>query len=250
MKYMGSKNRIAKHILPIMLAEAKKNNITTWVEPMVGGGNMIDKVPNTFKRVGADYNRYLIDFFVSIQHGWTPPEHVSADQYQSIKSNKENDTKLTFWAGIGCSYCGKWFGGYANDYPENRRNKNGALPNFQKEVRNGLMKQLPKIKEVDFIFSSYENLIFTEKSLIYCDPPYDGTTKYKDDFNHSKFWEWCRGKVSEGHIVFVSEYNAPDDFQCVKEIHTNTQLGNGSNSGNQVKTEKLFVYNQFHGLDF
>lgn len=37
MKYMGSKNRIAKHILPIMLAEAEKNNITTWVEPFVGG---------------------------------------------------------------------------------------------------------------------------------------------------------------------------------------------------------------------
>ena len=45
MKYMGSKNRIAKHILPIMLAEAEKHNITTWVEPFVGGGGMIDKVP-------------------------------------------------------------------------------------------------------------------------------------------------------------------------------------------------------------
>ena len=27
MKYMGSKNRIAKHILPIMLAEAEKHNM-------------------------------------------------------------------------------------------------------------------------------------------------------------------------------------------------------------------------------
>ena len=33
MKYMGSKNRIAKHTLPTMLTEAEKNNITTWVEP-------------------------------------------------------------------------------------------------------------------------------------------------------------------------------------------------------------------------
>jgi len=45
MKYMGSKNRIAKHLLPIMLAECEKHGITKWVEPFVGGANMIDKVP-------------------------------------------------------------------------------------------------------------------------------------------------------------------------------------------------------------
>ena len=30
---MGSKNRIAKHLIPIMIAEADKRGITTWVEP-------------------------------------------------------------------------------------------------------------------------------------------------------------------------------------------------------------------------
>ena len=52
---MGSKNRIAKYILPIMIKEAEIRNIKTWVEPMVGGGNLIDKVPNTFKRIGFDF---------------------------------------------------------------------------------------------------------------------------------------------------------------------------------------------------
>jgi len=50
MKYMGSKNRIAKHLLPIMLAECEKHNIEKWVEPFVGGANMIDKVPNSLER--------------------------------------------------------------------------------------------------------------------------------------------------------------------------------------------------------
>ena len=35
MKYMGSKNRIAKYLLPIMLEEAKKQGITKWVEPFL-----------------------------------------------------------------------------------------------------------------------------------------------------------------------------------------------------------------------
>ena len=31
MKYMGSKNRLAKHLIPIMIAEAGKCGVTTWV---------------------------------------------------------------------------------------------------------------------------------------------------------------------------------------------------------------------------
>jgi DNA adenine methylase len=38
MTYLGSKKRIAKHLLPIMIQEADRKGITTWVEPFVGGG--------------------------------------------------------------------------------------------------------------------------------------------------------------------------------------------------------------------
>jgi len=62
MKYMGSKNRIAKEILPIML---KERNQRTWVEPFVGGANLIDKVDG--KRIGADINPYLIDALIAIR---------------------------------------------------------------------------------------------------------------------------------------------------------------------------------------
>ncbi len=41
MKYMGSKARIAKYILPIMLKEVDDKNITTWIEPFVGGGGTL-----------------------------------------------------------------------------------------------------------------------------------------------------------------------------------------------------------------
>ena len=53
---MGSKNRIAKEILPIMLNEREER---VWVEPFVGGANMIDKVQG--QRIGADINPYLIE---------------------------------------------------------------------------------------------------------------------------------------------------------------------------------------------
>ena len=66
MKYMGSKNRIAKHLLPIMLKEAERHGITKWVEPFVGGGGMIDKVPSTFERVGYDLNPHTIQAMIDM----------------------------------------------------------------------------------------------------------------------------------------------------------------------------------------
>ena len=238
MKYMGSKNRIAKHILPIMLKDRKEGQF--WVEPFVGGANMIDKVDGN--RIGADINEYLIKFWKALQFGFVPPEHISKEYYYQIKEDKNTDKVMTLWAGICCSYGGKWFGGYINDYKENRRLKNGRLPNHQTESRNSILKQIPKIIEVTFKNCSYNELDIPDNSIIYCDPPYENTTSYKDSFSHKEFWEWCRNKAKEGHIIFISEYNAPNDFECIMQVETNTQLGNGCNTGNQKKIEKLFTY--------
>ena len=43
MKYVGSKARISRHILPIIQGAIDRNGIETYVEPFVGGGNLIDK---------------------------------------------------------------------------------------------------------------------------------------------------------------------------------------------------------------
>ena len=89
MKYMGSKARIAKHILPIMLAECEKHGITTWVEPFVGGANMIDKVPSSYERVGYDLNPHTIAALTGIRdHVDEFPNKVSEDFYKSIKKNR------------------------------------------------------------------------------------------------------------------------------------------------------------------
>ena len=235
---MGSKRRISKHILPIILKDRRENQV--YVEPFVGGCNMIDKVKG--KRIGNDINKYLIMFWKAIQNGYIPPKHITKEEYCKIKENKEDDCILTLWAGVCCSYCGKWFGGYMNDYPKGRVLKNGILPNYQIERRNSILKQKDKIHDIIFLNLEYDKIDYPDNSLIYCDPPYESTTKYKDDFNHKIFWEWCRKISKEGHTVFVSEYNAPEDFKCLIEIKTNTQISNGAKGGNMLKIEKLFTY--------
>lgn len=87
---------------------------------------------------------------------------------------------------------------------------------------------------------SYENLDF-ENCLIYCDPPYQGTSGYKTGaFNHEKFFEWCRRQALK-NIVFVSEYNGPDDFECVWKGEIKTNFSSTRKSATHVAIEKLFL---------
>ncbi len=105
MKYMGSKNRFAKFLLPIIL---KDRASTQWyVEPFVGGANIIDKVKG--KRLGGDSNEYIICLLQGVQQGFIPPDFISELEYQQAQALKDV-TPLTSFIGFGCSYAGKWFG--------------------------------------------------------------------------------------------------------------------------------------------
>jgi len=230
MKYVGSKNRISKYILPIMLEY--KTPEMPWIEPFVGGANTIDKVDG--KRIGIDNNKYLIALYHYIQCGGIINcDTITKDEWYHVKNNK---TKYEDWyvglIGVLGSYNGNWFGSYGGG----SLTKNGKYRNYFAEGVNGFLKQ--NISGIDFIFSNYNEFDIKTKSLIYCDPPYCLKNKrYKEHFDSAKFWDWCRIKHDEGHSVFISEYNAPDDFNCIwsKEISkTNpTQKVN--------KVEKLFT---------
>ncbi len=87
-----------------------------------------------------------------------------------IRNNKDKDKPLTGFVGIGCSYSGKWFGGYA-------RNKTGR--NYCLNAHNSILKQLNEIRDIKFDCKDYKELEF-DGCLIYCDPPYKETTKYKN----------------------------------------------------------------------
>ena len=228
---MGSKNRIAKHLLPIMLAECEKNNITTWVEPFVGGANMIDKVPDSFERIGFDLNDHCIHALIDIRDNAEKlPDSVSESEYRSLFGLKP--APINSWIRFMLSFGGKLDNGYA-------REKGSDETTFCGYGKRNALKQSPKIQSVQFICDSYENLSF-ENTLIYCDPPYAGTSGYKTGaFDHGKFFEWCRVQAKK-NIVFVSEYNAPDDFECVWQGEIKTNFASSRKTATHNAVEKLF----------
>ena len=98
------------------------------------------------------------------------------------------------------------------------------------------LERLQQLEKLDISQLDYRNVAIPDNAIVYCDIPYIGTEKYgKQSFNHDDFWQWVREQTVP---VFVSEYVAPDDFECILEIEHISTLSSTNNSKRVV--EKLF----------
>jgi DNA adenine methylase len=228
MKYMGSKRRLAKELLSIIL---KGRTLNQWyIEPFAGGMNMICKVQG--HRIANDYNEYIAEMWNAlVNRDWQPPNTITEEEYNDIKKNKgKYPMELVGFCGVALTFCSTWFGTYA-------RNKRGT--NYAMEGRKNLMKQVEELQGTLIYNGSYDELSLPSNSIIYCDPPYEGVFGYKDKFNHTDFWQWRREKSKQGHKVYISEYNAPKDFKLLHSVELPTNM----NAKHKTKpTEKLFTY--------
>ena len=230
MNYMGSKRRLAKYILPILLADRKDGQ--TWVEPFVGGGNLIDKVGGP--RIGADINPWTIRALTSIRDSVSELPKNAQDfteaDYKKLRTDDSYPHKG--YAGFALSYGAKWLGGWS-------RNKRGS--DYVAAAYRNAVTQSEKLKGVELRCASYDELQIPAESFIYCDPPYANTTAYAvGAFDHKAFWAWCSFMGASGHTVFVSEYSAPAGFTCVFEKSFTSSLT--KDTGSKTGLEKLFKY--------
>ena len=239
---MGSKARFAKDIYEcIVNMQPTGRDSRPWVEPFAGGMNMICEVPGEEgPRYANDINKFLISCFRHISRGWIPPAHISLDLYLRCKAlDPSLPDYVIGYVGINSSYSGKWFGGYAGI----TKTRTGIIRDYQAEALRNVLKQVPKLEGIKYCSKPYEQLIYPHNSIIYCDPPYAGTTKYSSDFDSLKFWSWVR-MMSKKHTVYVSEYAAPRDFKCIWMHKACSSLRlNSRSEKNVAKTsvEKLFV---------
>lgn len=102
--------------------------------------------------------------------------------------------------------------------------------------------ELSTEQQIEFASFDYRDYEHEDGDVVYADPPYAGTGKYdKRDFDHEAFWEWAR---TRGYPVYVSEYNAPDDFTCIWQ-KAKLKLAAGGKTARQKATEHLFIHKKW-----
>ena len=240
MQYVGSKNRISKELAPIIQSYIT-DETKGYIEPFVGGANMIDKI-ECKNKFGSDIHEELIELLKYIQDlNNKLPETITEDEYKKVKNNRSNYEK--WYVGL-VGFCGsfgsKYFGGYARGFKADKITPRD-VPN--ESIRN-IEKQRKNLQGIKFKCCSYDELNMNIKGyVIYCDIPYKGTLKYTTDFDYEKFYEWCK-KMSKNNTVLISEYWMPDEFECIWEKKTSVNFDSNRTSGdkNRERVEKLFIY--------
>lgn len=105
-----------------------------------------------------------------------------------------------------------------------------------------MAKQAPQLKGITFKCQNYWELENISGAVIYLDPPYQGTKFYgyanqpKMDYEH--FWNWVR-ELSKDNYVFVSEQNAPEDFEVIWEKEARRLT---SSANDFIGIERLFKW--------
>lgn len=166
----------------------------------------------------------------AMQAGWLPPENVSEELYRELETAPDTDPRKAF-AGFGCSWGGKWFGGYARGCPGR---------NYATNAHNSLLRKWPGMSGASFVCDTYENIIPVPGAVVYCDPPYKDTTRFSapGDFDTAMFWDWCRQR-SKTCCVLVSEWAAPAEYcELVLEVSARRDMRAQDPA---PRTERLFL---------
>ena len=232
MRYQGGKSRIAADIARFIVPVRGRDSV--FVSLFCGSCSVESKVHGFSRMILNDLHPYLIALLRGAQNGYTLPDTISEDEYYFLRDNPDLDPVLTGFVGFGCSYGGKWFGGYA---------RNQGNRNYAAESKRSLLKDMSALSKAEFLNLDYRAVPIPLHATVYADPPYSNTTGYKTGkFDSAEFWCFMRLIAETGHTVYVSEQTAPKDFTCIWEKPFTRTLDR--NKQNQFSvTEKLFTYN-------
>ena len=237
MQYMGSKNRISKHIVPIIQSYITEDT-KGYLETFVGGANVIDKI-ECKNKIGCDVHEYLIELLKHVQEKSDDvPLHITEEEYYEVRDNTWEYPK--WYVGL-VGFCGSYGSMFFQSFA-----KGNDTRDRQNEAIRNILKQASNLKNIKFKCCDFRNIPKDKINgyVIYCDPPYKNTASYKTgDFPYEEYYQWCKD-MSKNNIVLCSEYWMPeDDFECIWKKETTTQISSKRIAGSEknIRIERLYI---------
>lgn len=117
--------------------------------------------------------------------------------------------------------------------------KGGGVVRLQRLESLQSPERLQRLQRLERLNIDYRDVPLPEDCVVYCDPPYANTGQYGIEisrFDSEAFWAWARDCKRP---LFISEYNAPDDFVPIAEF---AHRARASRNKNNAVTERLFVH--------
>ena len=226
MKCLDSKEKVADEIVSIINSYIVANNIDKYIEPFVGGANIIDCVQCN-ERIAYDINKYTVELFNYLINGGEIPEYITIEQYIDAKAhyNKKGKQKNKYdnwylgFIGFICSKGNTFFGDYNSEY---------------KEDENRLLEQITLLTDVVFNVANFFDLE-VEGAIIYLDPP----SNKKERFDIDKFWVKTRELIHTGNLVLITAKEAPEDFKCIWESDDKQPIKLFIHESQDIDTEEM-----------
>ena len=99
------------------------------------------------------------------------------------------------------------------------------------------LQRLERLERLEMTTMCYTNYEYQEGDIVYCDIPYENTSKYhKDGFNHQEFYKWCK---TRDYPVYISSYEIKDE--AFKEIwKKEKKVLMCATDNRQTKIERLY----------
>lgn len=237
MQYLGGKSFVGKRIAQICSEKLVPGAL--FVDMFCGSLNVVRHVQHPH-RLAVDACGPLIVMWKAALEGWVPPVTVSKEEYDRIAKTQDPHDPMTAFVLFGCSFGGKWCGGYAKDNPARHQR-------FAEAASRGVVKKARDCEGLLLEHNSFTNKhpgCWPEGTVLYCDPPYENTTGYKavGPFNAPAFWHWARRHAASGVSVFVSEgtgIKTPEGWEVIDE-QVSVQ-GGRLTPGKKPRVDRLFT---------
>lgn len=189
MKYIGSKAKVAADIVPILQGYINEYGIKQYVEPFVGGFNIIDKI-ECENRLGNDIDPLVCELVETCRENPALLDGLKTPTREEYYDVRDNPEKYAGWYRAAvllfASYNARVYGGC---YGAIAKTKDGATRNYFEESKANFKRQLPNLRGILVGCCDYRQMCFPtrEKVLIYCDPPYAEGVGYAKHFDTAAF---------------------------------------------------------------
>ena len=223
MRYLGGKSRIAKHIVEQITKKTTSKEV--W-EPFCGGAAVtLEFARKGFKVHASDTFPGLCNMHKASCNGFRLPMGCTDEMRREAKY-KTDPFAIALRFGLG--FGGNYSSGIARP------------PDLYATQFNRHCERLTEHSEsIEWKECDYRAVSPTPGNILYCDPPYKGTTEYEiKGFDHDIFWDWVRSQTLRGVHVFMSEFSATLDIECVWSLERKVGIDNRHKC--QMHVEKLF----------